>query len=152
MFSLNIIAQFFVAQGIIVTATRVAFAYARDGALPFSKKISYVNQRTFTPIYATWAILFISALLALLIFASPAAIGAVFSIGAIAQYVAFTIPIGLKVFNYSSTAYAPWQKTSDFLHECLMLNKGQVKFLFLHILIAIGKSLTWTITKQYIHV
>ncbi len=31
-------------------------------------------------------------------FASPVAIGAVFSIGAIAQYMAFIIPIALKLF------------------------------------------------------
>lgn len=31
-------------------------------------------------------------------FASPVAIGAVFSIGAIAQYTAFTMPVGIKLF------------------------------------------------------
>lgn len=38
------------------------------------------------------------ALLGLLMFASPVAIGAVFSIGAIAQYIAFIIPIALRLF------------------------------------------------------
>lgn len=37
------------------------------------------------------------ALLGLLVFAGPVAITAVFSIGAIAQYVAFTFPIFLKL-------------------------------------------------------
>lgn len=32
-------------------------------------------------------------------FASPVAIGAVFSMGAIAQYIAFVFPIALKVFS-----------------------------------------------------
>jgi ABC-type uncharacterized transport system permease subunit len=40
----------------------------------------------------------VGALLGLLMFASPVAIGAVFSIGAIAQYTAFIIPIALKLF------------------------------------------------------
>jgi hypothetical protein len=39
----------------------------------------------------------VGALLGLLMFASPVAIGAVFSIGAIAQYTAFIIPIALKL-------------------------------------------------------
>lgn len=40
----------------------------------------------------------IAAVVALLMFASPVAIGAVFSIGAIGQYTAFTIPVAIKLF------------------------------------------------------
>jgi hypothetical protein len=50
-----------------------------------------------TPVNALWFDLSINALLGLLMFASPVAIGAVFSIGAIAQYIAFTIPIALRL-------------------------------------------------------
>ena len=97
MFSLNMIAQFFVGQGIVIAASRVTYAYSRDGALPGSKLWRYVDRRTKTPVYAIWFVLGISALLGLLMFASPVAIGAVFSIGAIAQYVAFIFPIFLKL-------------------------------------------------------
>ncbi|KAF4622763.1 hypothetical protein G7Y89_g14262 [Cudoniella acicularis] len=98
MFSLNIVAQFFVGQGITVSASRVTFAYSRDGALPFSSWLSVVNKYTETPVNAVWTVLFIDALLGLLMFASPAAISAVFSIGAIGQYIAFIFPIALKLF------------------------------------------------------
>lgn len=98
MFSLNIIAQFFVGEGCTITATRVVFAYSRDGALPGSRWWSQVHPRTRTPVYATWGVLGVAALLGLLMFASPVAIGAVFSIGAIAQYTAFTTPVALKLF------------------------------------------------------
>lgn len=81
MFALNIIAQCFVGQGITITATRVVFAFARDGALPGSRVWSHVNRRTRTPVNATWGVLFLSAVLGLLMFASPLAIGAVFSLG-----------------------------------------------------------------------
>lgn len=81
LFSLNIIAQFFVGQGCTITATRVVFAFARDGALPRSKWWRKVDKRTKTPVLATWGVLAVSALLGLLMFASPVAIGAVFSIG-----------------------------------------------------------------------
>lgn len=56
-----------------------------------------MNKHTMTPVNAIWFDLFINALLGLLMFASPVAIGAVFSIGAIAQYTAFTIPIALRL-------------------------------------------------------
>ena len=98
MFSLNIIAQFFVGEGCTITATRVVFAYSRDGALPGSRWWSKVHPKTKTPVNATWGVLGVGALLGLLMFASPVAIGAVFSIGAIAQYTAFTTPVALKLF------------------------------------------------------
>lgn len=81
MFSLNIVAQFFGAQGCLITATRIIFAYARDGALPGSRLWATVNKRTKTPVYATWFVAFLGCLLGLLIFGGPTAIGAVFSIG-----------------------------------------------------------------------
>ena len=98
MFCLNIIAQFFVGQGSTVASSRVTFAYARDGVLPGSKWWKKVNHRTYTPVNAIWFVLTVGALLGLLMFAGPVAIGAVFSIGAIAQYVAFTFPTALKLF------------------------------------------------------
>ncbi|KAL6245272.1 hypothetical protein RBB50_008047 [Rhinocladiella similis] len=98
MFSLNIIAQFFVGTGCTLTATRVIFAYSRDNAILGSRWWKQVHPKTRTPVYATWGVLGVSALLGLLMFASPVAIGAVFSLGAIAQYTAFTTPAALKLF------------------------------------------------------
>jgi len=109
MFSLNIIAQFFVGVGCTITATRVIFAYSRDGAIVGSRFWSQVSPRTHTPVYATWGVLSVSALLGLLMFASPVAIGAVFSLGAIAQYTAFTIPVALKLFfDHGRFKPGPW--------------------------------------------
>ncbi|KAF7926139.1 uncharacterized protein EAE97_010439 [Botrytis byssoidea] len=99
MFSLNMVAQFFVGQGVTVVSSRVVYAYSRDGALPGSHWLKQVSPHTKTPVYAVWFVLTLGALLGLLIFASPVAIGAVFSMGAIAQYIAFVFPIALKVFS-----------------------------------------------------
>lgn len=98
MFALNIIAQFFVGQGCTIASSRVVYAYSRDGALPGSRWWSQVNKYTQTPVNAVWFVLAVGAVLDLLMFASPVAIGAVFSIGAIAQYVAFIFPVVLKLF------------------------------------------------------
>ena len=57
-----------------------------------------VNSHTKTPVNAVWFVVAVGCVLGTLMFASPVAIGAVFSIGAIAQYTAFIIPIGLKLF------------------------------------------------------
>jgi amino acid transporter len=60
--------------------------------------LKQVNRYTKTPVNAVWFVTTIGALLGLLMFASPIAIGAVFSIAAIAQYTAFIIPIAIKLF------------------------------------------------------
>ena len=96
--SLTIITAFMMGQGNMVAASRVTFAYARDGCFPFSKWISHVNTRTHTPVNAVWWNVSIGILLTFLIFGGPIAIGALFSIGAVAAFVAFTIPIFIRVF------------------------------------------------------
>ncbi len=81
-----------------VAASRVTFAYARDGCLPGSFWIKRVNKTTQTPVNAVWFNTCIGILMTLLIFGGPLAVGALFSIGAVAAFVAFTIPIAIRVF------------------------------------------------------
>ena len=96
--SLTIITAFMMGQGNMVAASRVTFAYARDGCFPFSGWISHVNTRTKTPVNAVWWNVGIGILMTFLIFGGALAVGALFSIGAVAAFVAFTIPIFIRVF------------------------------------------------------
>jgi len=95
--SLTIIAGFCMGQGCMVAASRVTFAYARDGVFPFSKFIATVNKRTRTPVNAVIVNCTTGCILLLLIFGGSLAAGALFSIGAIAAFVSFTIPIFIRV-------------------------------------------------------
>ena len=97
MFALTMLAQCFVELGVTIAGSRVIYAYSRDDALPGSNWWKRVNRHTLTPVNALWFDLTINTLLGLLMFASPVAIGAVFGIAAIAQYVAFIIPIFLRL-------------------------------------------------------
>ncbi|KAG4420015.1 hypothetical protein IFR04_006866 [Cadophora malorum] len=96
--AITIVCGFFMGQGCMVAASRVTFAYARDDCFPFSNVIKQVNKHTYTPVNAVWFNTFIGILLLLLIFGGEVAIGAIFSVGAIAAMVAFTIPIFIRVF------------------------------------------------------
>ncbi|KAI7343940.1 amino acid transporter [Hortaea werneckii] len=96
--SLTIIAGFAMGQGCMIAASRVTFAYARDGCFPFSNIWKHVNTRTRTPVNAVWFNNVIGCLMLLLIFGGELAIGALFSIGATAAFVAFTTPIFIRVF------------------------------------------------------
>jgi amino acid transporter len=80
----------------LTASSRQTFAFARDGALPFSRFIYKVNKHTLSPVNAVWCTAFLSALLALLAFAGAAAIGAVFSLAVIGQYLAYSIPISAR--------------------------------------------------------
>lgn len=96
--SLTIIAGFAMGQGCMIAASRVTFAYARDNCFPLSNVWKRVNKYTQTPVNAVWFNSTIGCCLLLLIFGGELAIGAIFSIGALAAFVAFTTPIFIRVF------------------------------------------------------
>ncbi|GAP86584.1 putative amino acid permease [Rosellinia necatrix] len=106
---LTIVCAFSMGQGCMVAASRVCFAYARDdcfGAL--SGPLKRVNRHTLTPVNAVWFNTTIGILLLLLIFGGTA-IDAIFSIGAIAAFVAFAIPIFIKIaFVRNNFRRGPW--------------------------------------------
>ena len=96
--ALTFLCGFSMGQGCMVTASRVTFAYARDECFPASFWIKRVNKYTLTPVNAVWFNTSIGICLLLLIFGGTVTIGAIFSVGAIAAYIAFTIPIFIRVF------------------------------------------------------
>ena len=96
--ALTIMCAFSMGQGCMVAASRVTFAYARDGCFPYSWWIKRVNRHTQTPVNAVWFNTGIGICMTLLIFGGTVAIGAIFSIAAVAAFVAFTIPIFIRVF------------------------------------------------------
>lgn len=95
---LTIICGFSMGQGCMVAASRVTYAYARDDCFPFSNIWKKVNPHTHTPVNAVILNAVLGIFMCLLILAGSVAIGALFSIGAIAQFVAFAIPISIRVF------------------------------------------------------
>ncbi|KAH6638073.1 amino acid permease-domain-containing protein [Boeremia exigua] len=96
--ALTIIAGFSMGQGCMIAASRVTFAYARDDCFPFSNLWKQVNKHTLTPVNAVWLNCAVGIACLLLIFGGELAVGALFSIGAISAFVAFTIPIFIRVF------------------------------------------------------
>ena len=96
--ALTVIAGFSMGQACMISASRVTFAYARDDCFPLSKYWKKVNRTTKTPVNAVLINCFIGILLLLLILGGEVTIGAIFSIAALAQYIAFTIPIFIRLF------------------------------------------------------
>jgi amino acid transporter len=107
---MTIVCGFSMGQACMIAASRVTFAYARDDCFPFSSWIKKVNKTTSTPVNAVWTNTTIGCALMCLIFGGDITIGAIFSVGAIAAFVAFTIPIFIKTFFLSSKTFrrGPW--------------------------------------------
>ncbi|KAF2084006.1 amino acid transporter [Saccharata proteae CBS 121410] len=107
--ALTIIAGFAMGQGCMIAASRVTFAYARDGCFPGSKYWARVNTHTQTPVNAVWFNCAMGILMLFLIFGGSTAVGALFSIGGIAAFVAFTTPVFIRVaFVGSNFRPGPW--------------------------------------------
>lgn len=98
LLSLTIICGFSMGQGCMIAASRVTYAYARDDCFPMSRLWKQVNPHTQTPVNAVVMNGVLGILMCLLIFGGSVSIGALFSIGAIAQFIAFAIPIAIRVF------------------------------------------------------
>ncbi|KAG6331475.1 hypothetical protein ID866_7617 [Astraeus odoratus] len=92
LWSFVVIAQYVLIEAVLA-ASRQAFAFSRDGALPFSSTLCRVNKSTHTPINAVWFVVISAALLGLLAFVGTQAINAVFAITVNALYIAYATPI-----------------------------------------------------------
>jgi amino acid transporter len=80
MTSLLIINLFFAGFSSMTVTSRIAFAMARDGALPFSKYIRGVNGKTKTPIPCIFLVFIIDAIFCLIPIGSSTAFIAITSI------------------------------------------------------------------------
>ncbi|KAF9251200.1 hypothetical protein DTO013E5_1789 [Penicillium roqueforti] len=82
MWAFAILVQFFTGCSAMLADTRMAYAFARDDALPFSKYLSKVNPRTHTPVNAVWFVVFFSVGLNCIAIGSTQTATAIFNITA----------------------------------------------------------------------
>ncbi|PGH21583.1 hypothetical protein AJ80_03143 [Polytolypa hystricis UAMH7299] len=82
MFAFSILVQFFTGCSAMLADTRMAYAFARDYALPFSEFFAKVNQYTLTPVNAVWFVVFFSVCLNCIAIGSTQTATAIFSITA----------------------------------------------------------------------
>jgi amino acid permease (GABA permease) len=84
---------YIVTSNSLLVGSRQTFAFARDGALPFSRYLYRINDYTKTPVNTVWFDTAFVLIVGLLAFVSTAAINAVFTIGLTASYVSYITPI-----------------------------------------------------------
>jgi amino acid permease (GABA permease) len=101
-------AQFYCGMSSVTANSRMIYAFSRDGALPGSKFWHRINPRTRTPTNSIWLAAVGAFLLGLPQLYSPVAYAAVISIATIGLYVAYGIPILLRLRAGSAFKPGPW--------------------------------------------
>lgn len=99
----------------VTSASRMIFAFSRDGGLPFSKVLAKVSPRYRTPVAAIWtgatsAFLFVWGA-SLVSIAGTSAYAIVVSCTVIFLFFSFVIPITLGLFTYGTSKWpkmGPW--------------------------------------------
>jgi hypothetical protein len=95
----TVISNFGVVFVMNTSGTRIYFAYARDGALPFSSWLSRVNRVTKTPVNATIALCTIFCLIGLISLGSSVALHAFFSGASMVGATSYMMPILMRLVD-----------------------------------------------------
>jgi amino acid transporter len=101
-----VIAQFFCGLATVTSASRMAYAFARDGGLPFSAHVRSVSRKYRTPAVAIWSV----ALLSVAFVVHTQTYSTITGACTIFLYISYVIPtaLGLVVFGRSWTHMGPW--------------------------------------------
>ncbi|RHZ48366.1 putative GABA permease (Uga4) [Aspergillus thermomutatus] len=102
-----IVIQFLVGLSLIVAASRQAWAFSRDGALPFSGYFRHVSKRIrYQPVRAIVGLVVVCIIFGLLCLINSIAANALFSLFVASNYVAWGTPILCRVI-WSKTRFRP---------------------------------------------
>jgi len=100
------VAQYLCGLATVTSASRMIFAFSRDGGLPFSSLLKKVSPTYRTPVAAIWT----ASVLAVLFTAYTSLYTTIVSVTVIFLFLSFTVPItlGLFAFRRTWTVMGPW--------------------------------------------
>ena len=101
-------AQFYCGMSSVTANSRMIYAFSRDGAVPGSEFWHRINPRTRTPTNSIWFAAVGAFILGLPYLYSPVAYFAVTSIAVIGLYIAYGIPILLRLIAGERFQRGPW--------------------------------------------
>ncbi|SEG89258.1 amino acid/polyamine/organocation transporter, APC superfamily [Actinacidiphila yanglinensis] len=101
-------AQFFCGMASVTANSRMIYAFSRDGALPGSRLWHRIGTRTRTPVNAVWMAAVGAFLLGLPALWNSTAFAAVTSVSVIGLYIAYVIPVFLRLRQGDEFPRGPW--------------------------------------------
>ncbi len=106
------VAMFFCGLASVTANSRMIYAFSRDGAIPGHKKWHRLNPRSRTPVNAVWLAVVVAFILGLPSLYQrggySVAFFAIVSIGTVGLYVAYIIPVFLRLRAGSTFQVGPW--------------------------------------------
>jgi amino acid transporter len=101
-----VVAQYLCGLATVTSASRMAYAFARDGGLPFSAAVRWVCPRRRSPAVAIWAVAAVSVLFTL----HTPFYSTITAVCTIFLYVSYVLPAALGAWAYGRTwtAMGPW--------------------------------------------
>ena len=100
------ISQYLCGLATVTSASRMVYAFARDGGLPLSSKLKVVDERYLTPVAAIWTVAGLSVAFALYtpVYSTITVVCTIF------LYISYVLPIcmGLLAYRRSWTRMGPW--------------------------------------------
>ena len=98
---------------LVLTASRMLWSFAQDAGLPWSKTLSKVNEKHHVPLPAIAATSIFLVLIGLLNIGSTTAFNAIVSLGTVALYISYLMPIVLIFYRRiacpGSLPYGPFR-------------------------------------------
>jgi amino acid transporter len=100
------IAQYLCGLATVTSASRMTYAFARDGGLPFSSSLKQVSPKFRTPVTAIWA----SSILAILFTVYTPVYSTITAVCVIFLYISYTMPtiVGIYAHGRTWTKMGPW--------------------------------------------
>jgi amino acid transporter len=99
------LAMWFCGLSSVTTNSRMLFAFARDGGLPFSARLASVSPRFKSPAVAVW----VSAAMALIVALQAGAYDAIVKLSTVALYASYGMPILCGFLARSRRRQGPWR-------------------------------------------
>ena len=101
-------AQFYCGMSSVTANSRMIYAFSRDGAVPGSQFWHKINARTRTPTNSIWFAAVGALILGLPYLWNPIAYSAVTSIAVIGLYIAYGLPVLLRLLAGEKFQRGPW--------------------------------------------
>ncbi|MBI3836710.1 MAG: amino acid permease [Planctomycetia bacterium] len=101
-----VVAQFFCGLATVTSASRMAYAFARDGGLPYAERMRHVSPKYRTPAVAIWTV----SLLSVAFVVHTPTYSTIAAAGTIFLYISYVMPttLGLLAYGRSWTQMGPW--------------------------------------------
>ena len=106
LYVIILVAQYLCGLATVTSCSRMIFAFARDGGLPFSDHLRKVSPRWRTPVPAIWT----GAILAVLFTAQTSVYSTIVSVTVIFLYISYGLPLACALFAHGRS----WTKMGPF--------------------------------------